>query len=74
MEDVAAGKLLVDGGLRHLRHADGAEVVEGGQLFAGGRGMMENYSKGLIFRKKRAKNRYFFSLKAGQKRAKLEIF
>ena len=37
MEDVAAGKLLVDGSLRHLRHADGAEIVEGCQLFAGGR-------------------------------------
>ena len=36
MEDVAAGKLLVDGVLGHLRHADGAEVVKGCKLLAGG--------------------------------------
>ena len=36
MEDVAAGKLLVEGFLGHLHHADGAEVGKGCQLFAGG--------------------------------------
>ena len=39
MEDVAAGKLLVDGGLGHLLHADGAEVGEDCKLFAGGSGV-----------------------------------
>ena len=36
VEDVAAGKLLVDGVFFHLRHTYGTQVCEGGQLLAGG--------------------------------------